>query len=179
MSVDMPALVVMGVAGCGKSSVGKAIASATGGSFVEGDQFHSPANIGKMRACMPLDDADRADWLVRLAAELSDHVTRGQWPVLACSALKRHYRDVLRKAIPGLGFVFLDLDREQARLRVAMRTEHFMPAGLIDSQFASLESPAGEEATLITDATRPVDDIVSAAIAWLHDPPVGGKGEKQ
>lgn len=168
MSDMVSALVVMGVAGCGKSAVGQAVATAIGGTFVEGDSYHPPGNIAKMRNGQPLDDTDRAGWLDRLGEVLAEHRTLGERPVLACSALKRRYRDRLRAVLPGLGFVFLELTPEEARRRVAARPGHFMPAALVDSQFATLEPPTGEALTLSVDASKPVDQIVATVSDWLR-----------
>ncbi len=162
----MSAIVVMGVAGCGKSSVAAALAARLGGCLIEGDAFHPEANVAKMRAGTPLDDSDRAGWLERLAAELRAGVAASDYPVLACSALKKRYRDCLRDAVPMLGFVFLDLPRDVAAQRVAGRGGHFMPTTLVESQFATLESPVGEPFTLALDARLPVDDIANAAAEW-------------
>lgn len=159
-----PAMVVMGVAGCGKTSVAEALAARIGGRLIEGDAFHPPANIAKMRAGIPLDDADRYGWLTRLGVELAGSVAAGERPVLACSALKRCYRGQLRQAVPDLGFVFLNLSRAAAAERVANRPGHFMPVSLVDSQFAALESPAGEAGVVSVDATQPVGVIVAEAI---------------
>lgn len=106
------ALVVMGVSGCGKSAVGAEIAKNSGGRLIEGDAFHPQANIEKMSAGHPLNDEDRAGWLTRLGEEVAKAVSNGEKPVLTCSALKRIYRDRLRAAVPGLGFVFLELTKE-------------------------------------------------------------------
>lgn len=160
------ALVVMGVAGCGKSSVGQAIATGVGAVFIEGDTFHPAANIAKMSAGIPLDDADRAGWLARLGEELRKATRGGQRAVLTCSALRCAYREQLRQAVPGLGFVYLELNREMAGERVASRPEHFMPASLIDSQFATLEPPTFEPLTLVLDATQPVDQLSRSAQRW-------------
>ncbi|VXD05139.1 Gluconokinase [Pseudomonas sp. 8Z] len=160
------ALVVMGVAGCGKSSVGQAIAKLTDAVFIEGDAFHPPANIAKMSAGIPLDDNDRAGWLVRLGEELRAATRGGQRAVLTCSALRHAYRRQLRQSLPGLGFVYLELARETAGERVASRPDHFMPASLIDSQFAALEPPHVEPLTLVLDATLPVDQLSQEAEAW-------------
>lgn len=168
MHTFIPALVVMGVAGCGKSCVGEAIARQDGGRLIEGDQYHPAANIEKMRAGTPLTDDDRAGWLARLGEVLAERVAAGERPVLTCSALKRRYRERLREAVPGLGFVFLELSRDEAAQRVAQRPEHFMPASLVDSQFATLESPAGEPATLVVDATLPIETIGRRVVDWWH-----------
>lgn len=163
------ALVVMGVAGCGKTSVAAAIAAHIGGRLIEGDAFHPPANIAKMRAGIPLDDSDRHDWLERLGVELAAGVAAGERPVLACSALKRRYRDQLRRAVPALGFVFLELSRSAAAERVARRADHFMPASLVDSQFSALESPSGEDGVATLDATLPVRELAARAIRHWPD----------
>ncbi|MBK5001034.1 gluconokinase [Pseudomonas sp. S31] len=167
MNVPLSAIVVMGVAGCGKSSIGSAIAGLSGGRLIEGDAFHPAANIAKMSAGIPLDDDDRAGWLVRLGQELLDVAAAGERPILTCSALKRRYRDTLRDAMPGVGFVFLELTPADAEQRVLARPGHFMPASLIDSQFAALEPPHGEPLTLALDATRPVADLAKAVDTWL------------
>jgi len=160
MTLSVPALTIMGVAGCGKSSVGMAVAAACGGQFIEGDQFHPPENVDKMRSGLPLDDNDRSRWLDRLGDELARRIARGERPVLACSVLKKRYRDALRRAAPGVGFVYLDISPAEARRRVASRRSHFMPPSLVDSQFAALEPPVGEADALAVDAELPVEEIV-------------------
>ncbi|MGH2342998.1 gluconokinase [Segnochrobactraceae bacterium EtOH-i3] len=161
-----PALLVMGVAGCGKSRIGAAVAARLGARFIEGDAFHPAANITKMQAGIPLDDAHRAGWLDRLGIELAAATAGGGRAVLACSALKRAYRDRLRAAVPGLAIVFLDLPEEVAAARVAARPGHFMPASLVASQVATLERPDGEPRMLRLDATGTADDLVAAAARW-------------
>lgn len=167
MNAPLNALVVMGVSGCGKSSVGAAIVGRSGGRLIEGDSFHPEANIAKMSAGTPLDDQDRAGWLLRLGEEMRTCIESGQRPVLTCSALKLKYRETLRNAVPGLGFVFLELTREEAANRVAHRPGHFMPASLIDSQFATLERPTGEALTLPLDATVPIVELAQQVENWL------------
>lgn len=167
MNAPLNALVVMGVSGCGKSSVGAAIVGRSGGRLIEGDSFHPEANIAKMSAGTPLDDQDRAGWLLRLGEEMRACIEYGQRPVLTCSALKLKYRETLRNAVPGLGFVFLELTREEAANRVAHRPGHFMPASLIDSQFATLEPPTGEALTLPLDATVPIVELAQQVENWL------------
>ncbi|MBD1554193.1 gluconokinase [Pseudomonas typographi] len=163
------ALVVMGVTGCGKSTVGAAIVERSGGRLIEGDAFHPPANIEKMRAGIALTDDDRAGWLARLGDELAAVVARGERPVLTCSALKRRYRDTLRAAVPELGFVFLELSPEESAYRVSHRPGHYMPASLVQSQFAALESPVGEPNTLPLDATAPVPELAQRVDNWLRE----------
>lgn len=160
------ALVIMGVSGCGKSVVGADIAAKSGGRLIEGDAFHPPANIEKMSAGHPLNDEDRAGWLGTLGAEMAKALANGEHPVLTCSSLKRIYRERLRSAVPGLGFVFLELTKEMATERCSHRPGHFMPASLVDSQFATLEAPYGEDRTLVVDASQPVDDIGTQASNW-------------
>jgi gluconokinase len=157
-------VVVMGVSGCGKSAVGDGIAAEMGLPMIEGDAFHPPANIEKMRQGQPLQDADRAGWLARLGEELARHP---QGAVLACSALKRAYRDVLRSHVPGLKFIHLELSQDDALLRVARRGGHFYPPSLVASQFETLEDPAGEPGVLAVDATLPVAAITRQAAHWL------------
>ncbi len=165
------AIVVMGVSGCGKSSVGEACASALGWSMVEGDGFHSPDSVAKMRAGLPLTDADRAGWLDRLAGVLAttpgESDAEGHRPgiVLTCSSLRRRYRDRLRAARPDLGFVFLKLDYDAALERVRERSGHLFPPALVASQFETLESPEGEPSVITVDATAPLSEVV-ALVLW-------------
>jgi len=159
-------VVIMGVAGCGKSSLGAAVASAEGLVLIEGDDYHSDSSREKMRQGVALTDTDREGWLARLAAELKAH-PGGQ--VLTCSALRRIYRDVLRSAVPGLRFVYLDISREEAARRVAARATHFFSSSLVDSQFATLESPVGEPLVLRVDATDPLPELQAQVSAWLHN----------
>lgn len=166
MRFSFPALVVMGVAGCGKSSIAESIVRHGGGVLIEGDDFHPPANHEKMSNGIPLTDEDRAGWLARLGEELARAVRAGDRPVLACSALKRRYRDQLRAAVPGLGFVFLELSRDEAEKRMRNRTGHFMPTSLIDSQFATLEPPHGEPRTLVVDARLSIDELGRQVADW-------------
>ncbi len=161
-------LVIMGVAGCGKSSVAQAVAADLGLALVEGDDFHGPASLAKMRLGVPLTDADRAGWLTALALQLQSHPGG---VVLTCSALKRRYRDRLRDATPGLRFVHLEVDRATAQARVAARgAAHFFSAGLVESQFAALESPADEAGVLTLAAIAPLSELCQAVCAWSLDP---------
>jgi gluconokinase len=162
----MDSVVVMGVSGCGKSSVGAALAGALNLPLIEGDDFHPPANVAKMAAGVALTDADREQWLAALATELAAHP---QGAVLTCSALKRSYRDVLRAADPGLRFVHLRITRDEAVKRVAARAgAHIFPPSLVDSQFATLESPAGEAGVLEVDATLPIDSLTPKITTWIR-----------
>ena len=158
-------LVVMGVAGCGKSSLGSALAQAERLPLIEGDDHHSPTSREKMRQGIALTDADREGWLATLSLLLQAHP---QGVVLTCSALKKAYRDRLRAACPGLRFVFLEIDRVSAGQRVAARAgTHFFSTALVDSQFATLESPVGEPGVLRLDATVDLATLQQQASAWI------------
>jgi len=150
-------VVVMGVSGSGKTTVGAALADALGLRFVDGDALHPAANVAKMAAGIPLDDADRAPWLDAIGAVLAAGPV-----VVACSALKRAYRDRLRAAAPGLQLVFLDGDPALLASRMTARPGHFMPASLLDSQLATLERPESDEHALTADIARPAGEIVTA-----------------
>jgi len=159
------AVVVMGVAGCGKSSLGVALARAEGAHLIEGDEHHSAANLEKMRRGIPLTDADRAGWLDALAGQLR---ARPANVVMTCSALKRAYRDGLRAAAPGLRFVFMEIDPASARARIEAREDsHFFSPSLVGSQFAALESPVGEPGVLRVDALAPLEQLQVEVSAWL------------
>jgi gluconokinase len=158
-------VVVMGVAGCGKSAVGERIAQSLGLPLVEGDEFHPAGNIDKMSRGLPLEDKDRAGWLDLLAAELARHPVGA---VLTCSALKRAYRDRLRTAVPGLRFVHLQLTQDEALRRVQSRGGHFYPPSLVASQFEALEDPSREPGVLGVDAGLPLDAVAAQAIRWLQ-----------
>jgi carbohydrate kinase (thermoresistant glucokinase family) len=157
-------IVVMGVSGCGKSTVGSALAARLALPFIEGDALHDPASIARMAAGAPLGDADRWPWLDRIAAALADPPGGA---VASCSALRRAYRDRLRAAVPGLAFLHLTGDRPTIATRQAARPGHFMPAALVDSQFATLEPPEGEEDVLALPVTLPVDEITARAATAL------------
>jgi gluconokinase len=160
-------LVVMGVSGCGKSTVGALLAQALGLDFVEGDDFHPPRNVALMAAGTPLTDADRQGWLQTLAAQLQAAQAQGRGLVLSCSALRRAYRDVLRAPVPGLLFVHLDVDAELLATRVAARAHRYMPASLLASQLATLEAPGPDEYALTVDANEPVERIVQTVLQRL------------
>jgi gluconokinase len=154
-------LVVMGVSGCGKSSLGAALAVGFALPLIEGDDFHPPANVEKMSRGIALTDADRAGWLATLGRTLAG---APQGAVLTCSALKRAYREQLRAAVPDLRFVFMSIERDEAERRVAARAgagEHMFPASLVANQFATLESPVGEAGVVAVDATAPLPELVA------------------
>jgi gluconokinase len=156
----------MGVAGCGKSTLGQAVAQRTGWPMIEGDDFHSPENKARMHAGIALSDADREGWLRALARELQQ---RKYGAVLACSALKRTYRDILRAASPGLAFVFLDITPEEALRRLRARGQHFFPPQLLQSQFETLQAPAGEPDVLRLDASLPLQRLLDQSVQWLKE----------
>lgn len=163
----MNSIVMMGVAGCGKSSAGQALANTLGLPLIEGDEFHPASNLDKMRQGLALTDADRADWLSALGLALAQHEGGA---VLTCSALRRTYRDRLRAQVPGLLFVFLDIDPDTAHRRVTARAgEHLFPPSLVDSQFATLESPVGEAGVLRIDATQSLSSMTETIARWLSD----------
>jgi gluconokinase len=135
-------VVLMGVSGAGKTEVGTRLAKALGGTFAEGDDYHPPANVAKMRSGVPLDDADRRPWLEAMSREIGAWLEAGRTVVLACSALKQRYRDILKAGRPGVRFVHLKGDEDLIRQRLEHRRGHYMPASLLDSQLAALEEPA-------------------------------------
>lgn len=162
----VPRVVVMGVTGSGKSTIGAALAERLGVPFGDADDFHSAANVAKMSAGVPLDDADRRPWLRAIGRWLAAQDRGG---VVSCSALKRSYRDTLRAEAPGLVFVHLHGDRETVRRRVAGRAGHFMPESLVESQFAALEPLAADERGIVLDLDTPADDLVAAAARSIPD----------
>ncbi len=159
----------MGVSGCGKSSLGQALAHAMGAEFIEGDRHHPPENVARMGAGVPLTDDDRAGWLATLADLLTKARQEGRPVVLACSALKRAYRDVLRRAGP-LRFVLMTAPREVLAQRLAARSGHYMPASLLPSQLATLEPPKADEAAIVVDATHTLPVLVDTVLAQLRTP---------
>lgn len=157
-------IVVMGVAGCGKSSVARALAVRAGVPMIEGDEHHSAANKAKMSAGVPLDDDDREPWLRTLAQTSAGMLAAGTSVVLTCSALKRRYRDLLRTAGPTVLFVHLSGDPSVIEERMAARTGHFMPTTLLASQLADLEPLAADEPGVAVDVAGSIEDQVTAAL---------------
>lgn len=158
--------VIMGVAGAGKSVIGAAFGRALGIRFLDGDDYHPPHNIEKMAAGIPLTDADRAAWLESLGAELRGAHERGEGLVVACSALKRAYRDVLRRRAGAfVRFIYLRGDRQTIAARLKTRRGHFMPASLLDSQLATLEEPAPDERAWTVDVDASPEEIVQELVA--------------
>lgn len=146
----------MGVTGAGKSTVGALLAERTGGCFLEGDRLHPASNQRKMSHGQPLDDAEREPWLGAIVTEIRQQLARGSSVVVACSALRRRYRELLRQAHGTIRFVHLAADAELLRDRLHGRTGHFMPAALLDSQLATLEPPS-DEADAVTIHLVPGD----------------------
>lgn len=159
-------VVVMGVAGTGKTTIGPRVAAALGVPYAEGDDFHPPANIAKMSAGSPLDDADRGPWLDAIGQWANSRAGLGG--VVSSSALKRVYRDRLRAAAPGVVFLHLTGDRALIERRMAERTGHFMPTALLDSQFATLQPLGDDEAGVAVDVSGSPEEITERAVAALR-----------
>ena len=155
----------MGVAGCGKTTVAKLYAEKTGAVFVEGDEFHPPENIAKMRSGIPLTDGDRAVWLLALRKIISDSLAKNIFTVLTCSALKMKYREQLQAGDRRIQFVHLAGSREVIEARLKNRSEHFMPPTLLDSQFAILEPPVD---ALTFSCEKSPEEIVAELIQILR-----------
>jgi gluconokinase len=160
-------VVVMGVSGCGKSTVGAALAQALGLAFIEGDSLHPARNVALMAAGTALTDDDRAGWLATLADKLAQAQAKDAGLVLSCSALKRSYRDLLRARCPGLRLVYLQGTAAQLASRLQARSGHYMPASLLASQLSTLEPPAPDEQALRFDITLPAHQISNAAALQL------------
>jgi gluconokinase len=159
----------MGTAGAGKSRIGSALATTLGAHFVEGDAFHPPENVARMAAGIPLTDADRHGWLLALAAELRMARDQGESVVLACSALRRAYRELLRTGDESIRFVVLQADEPLLRDRLEKRQGHYMPASLLASQLATLELPGDDERALVCSASDTPETIVSGILRRLDD----------
>ena len=160
--------VIMGVSGCGKSSVGEQLAAALHVNYLEGDDYHSKANVAKMSAGEPLTDDDRAGWLEALREQIGSARERGEGLVLSCSALKRRYRDVLRAGDPLLRFAHLQGSRELLAERMAARHHHYMPPSLLDSQLASLEPLQADEAGIALDIAKDVGTLVQEILQSIE-----------
>lgn len=160
-------VIICGVAGCGKTRLATGLAAATGWPFVEGDDLHPPANIAHMAAGIALTDDDRAPWLDRIAAQLAAWQAESRPGIISCSALRRRYRDRLRTAAPATRFVMIEISPELATERLATRRGHFMPASLVASQFAALETPDPEESVVAIAATLSPAAQIAALCAAL------------
>jgi carbohydrate kinase (thermoresistant glucokinase family) len=159
-------LVLMGVSGCGKTTVGELLAERLHWPYEEGDALHPPANVAKMAAGHPLDDTDRAPWLAKVADWVDAQLDAGRSGVITCSSLKRSYRALIDRRGAGVEFVYLHGSRELIASRLAGRHGHFMPASLLDSQFVTLEEPGADEPAIRVEIGEPpeaiADDIVQA-----------------
>ncbi|NTF40981.1 gluconokinase [Rhizobium rhizogenes] len=166
---DTPlALIVMGVSGSGKTSIGEGVAARLGVHFIEGDALHPAANVEKMSKGIPLTDEDRWPWLEKIGQEIAASLSKGEGIAVSCSALKRTYRERLRAAAGGhLYFVYLDGSKELLTKRMGERKGHFMPASLLESQLQTLEVPTGEPGVVTVDIDDTIDGIVEASIKAL------------
>ena len=166
-------VVMMGVSGVGKTTIGTLLAERLGWGYAEGDSYHPPANVEKMRAGTPLDDADREPWLAAIAADIDRWRAAGQGMVVSCSALKRRYREILIGDRPDVRLVRLAGDEGLIRTRMEKRTDHYMPPSLLTSQIATLEPPAGDEGAVTVEVTCPPAQCVSQILSALFgaEPP--------
>ncbi len=160
-------IVVMGVSGCGKSTVGTRLAQQLGATFLDADDFHPPANVERMRAGVALTDAERTPWLDALAARLAAAGAADETVVLACSALKRSYRDALRRGAPALTLVHLAGSPALLAERITARPGHYMPPTLLPSQLSTLELPGADERAITLDVAAATDDLVAAILRTL------------
>ena len=163
-------VVVMGVSGCGKTTLGEALARTWGCDFIEGDRYHSPDNVARMAAGIALTDELRRDWLLTLADMLGQAHTEQRSLVLSCSALKRSYRDILRSHTPGLLFVHLHGAVPSLEWRMQQRKGHYMPASLLNSQLQTLELPKADEAVVPMDIDQPVETMVDQLVRQWGKP---------
>lgn len=170
MSGDQrPHIVVMGVTGCGKTTVAQQVSELSGHRFLDADDLHPPSNVEKMAAGIPLTDDDRAPWLAVVRDRLRELSDQGRRGVVACSALRRSYRDILRDVSAPVLFVHLTGEREVIHDRMHARSGHFMPPALLDSQFALLEPLDADEFGVVLDVAPAPDAIARAAVEYLHE----------
>jgi carbohydrate kinase (thermoresistant glucokinase family) len=163
------AVVVMGVSGAGKSTVGQKLAKRLGWNFAEGDALHSPQNVAKMKSGQPLSNADRAPWLAAIGQIIEGWRRRGERGVITCSALKQAYRRHIIGDRGDVRLVYLEGPRRVIAVRMAARHGHFMPASLLESQFAALEPPGPEEDPITVGIDRPVQEIIDSIVGGLSD----------
>lgn len=165
---DVPLIVVMGVAGSGKTTIASGLAEKLGVPFVEGDSLHPAANVKKMSAGIPLTDEDRWPWLRAIGERMEVERLTGHGVVVSCSALKHVYRDCLRQQVHGkVQFVLLDGSRELISDRMKQRKGHFMPPALLDSQFATLQKPTPDEHAVVLDISHTVPQLLAEASAAI------------
>lgn len=162
-----PALVVMGVTGSGKTTIGTQLAGTLGWPYAEADDFHPRSNVDKMAAGTPLDDEDRRPWLHAIAQWLDQRQQAGEPCVVSCSALKRVYRDLLRDGRPHVRIVYLHGEPELLRARLEARQGHYMKASMLESQLATLEPPAADENVVVVDIDSSPEHIVDRALQQL------------
>jgi gluconokinase len=163
---ELRAIILMGVAGSGKTAVGSRVAKRLGWLFLDADDFHPAANVEKMKRGIPLDDNDRAPWLERMHSELRRQISEGHSVLLACSALKESYRNLLKDHLPEARFIFLNVDRSTLLERLQKRQAHFFPKELLDSQLATLEPPHD---AFVVDANRSIDEVVSSVVEAISE----------
>jgi gluconokinase len=168
------AVIIMGVSGSGKSTLGAVLAQALDCPFLDGDDFHDATAIAKMTQGQPLTDADRWPWLDRLGQAMNQALDSSETAVVACSALRRGYRDRLRAAISAsTRFILLDVNLDELQRRLDQRTGHYMPASLLDSQLATLERPGADEAAITLTVGASPEQLRDVAQAWLRTYPCG------
>ena len=166
MEPQRPVIVVMGVSGCGKTAVGKALAERIGCSFLEGDEYHPSANISKMSSGMPLNDGDRVEWMQRIRNAINDAREK---VIISCSALKKEHRDFLRDSGRFVLFLHLEGERGLIEERIGKREGHFFDPNLLDSQIEALENPAEEENVITLKINDTVENIVASALVDLRE----------
>lgn len=163
----MTVAVVMGVSGCGKTTFAQGVAASLGWQWQEGDALHPPANVAKMQGGTPLTDEDRAPWLEKIAERIDAWRTQGTDGIVTCSALKRAYRRMLIGDRWDVRLIYLSGDKATIAARLAARRGHFMPPGLLDSQFATLEEPAADEHPVTVQVDQPKQAMIAAGVAAL------------
>ena len=157
---------IMGVAGCGKTTVGTMLAKQIHAAFIDADDYHPQINISKMKQGIPLTDDDRLPWLKTLSEIIRKYLSRGETLILACSALKSKYREILLNGSSlGVRFIYIKCKAETAKRRIEQREGHFTPSSIVDSQFADLEEP---RLALTVNGENPIESIVEEAVRWIH-----------